>query len=149
MSSDSSSEALAKEEASAKEDPHLKAKTVLLLRMQMKGRIGDADVRVGRRPVSCRCGLPEAEGRKGDGAWRRSQSIGENRVMERRVIRDLQANAPTLPFGRRNAARQAGSGPWSRASAPVPVAILVGWESRSRCRSGNGGHLAPILQYAF
>ena len=30
--------------------------------------------------------------------------------MERRVIRDLQANAPTLHFRRRNAARQAGSG---------------------------------------
>ena len=36
--------------------------------------------------------------------------------MERSGIRDLQANAPPLPFRRRNAARQAGSGLWPRPS---------------------------------
>ena len=65
--------------------------------------------------------------------------------MERRVIRDLQANAPTRPFRRRNAARQAGSGSVVAPEAQIAmVATLVGWESRSRCRSGNGGHFPAI-----
>ena len=43
-------------------------KTVLVLRKRKKGQQRREDVRVGRRPGSCRCGLPMAEGRKGAAA---------------------------------------------------------------------------------
>ena len=68
-----------------------------------------------RRAGSCRCGLPGGRRPKGrGGAWRRSQLISESRIMERSGICDLQAEAPPCTFGRRNAARQAGSVSWSR-----------------------------------
>ena len=50
-----------------------------------------------RRAGSCRCGLPRAEGRKGGGAWRRSD-IGEAEVLRIEATRRPSGQRADSPF---------------------------------------------------
>ena len=105
-------------------------KTVPVLKKQMRSQRRSEDVRVGRMPGSCRCGLPRAEGRKGAAARGEGLSPVATTKSPSEAARRPSSQRDAASFQRRNAARQAGSCSWC-----APVGALSVWlASRTEAR---------------